>query len=1078
MSQQDKKNIPVMVIYGCAVILFVLVSIHCMNVYETYFVNGEMVKDKTILNAILEGIEDAETNGLLHIHICPEIYQDLFLESIFIVVVTLQLFFNKKKTMFGKEHGTARWATQKEKVKYKDAEDDRNMILTNDVMLSMNTRKTRKNNNIMVVGGSGAGKTRFFAKPNILQAYCSYIICDPKGELIESCGKMLEEEGYIVRCFNLIEMDKSDCYNPFMYIHKESDILKVIKIFISSTNNDDISKEKSASGDPFWDKAETAILNALFFYLWLCCPKEEQNFDSVLKLVDMSGASEKDEDKKSDLDILFEKLEDSMGYDFIACQQYRIFKKAGAKTAKSILITMAVRLNPFTIKALNTLTLTDSLHLDTIGNRKTALFIVIPDSDSTYNFMVSMMYTQAFDEMYFQADFADVEWEDDKVLYRSFDSLASKKNRLKELYGEMKRTVGIKQKDKLFGDVKALMNDIYQECGCVLPPEVKKGKADSLTRKVFNRYLARLENAMIRINYRKRTLNTYINDYTKYKRILRKYAGQKDSREYKKVSKTLKKLEHNIQYEFGIQKKKTEGIQKLLMGQKKKDFEKKADKDFLTSMKQLSVEMHKGSFGSRRSFGDKTDRIAALQDFIKKKEEAIKGAAYFQWDYKKKLRQEIKKAKKNIHSIEQMARYEFGIADLNKRMSNGGRLPVPVRCIMDEFANIAPPPGFDKLIATMRSREISVSIIIQNLAQLKTMFKDSWESITGNCDSYLFLGGQEQTTLEYNSKKLGKDTIDKRTYGASKGRSGSSSYNWDTLGRNLMEPDEIGVMDDQHCLLYIRGMHPCYCEKFKLEKHKRYSRMGETDDRSDSRLFDLASHFNTFKTAFAKKGKEDLHSKELKNLLQQKIDKTIKKMTSISGGNVKNVTFKDFEEGNIHAAEDVIRYGTPQERYEKFQRQVQNCSNEVLKQLKQESSVRNVTWEELELLWESEATSVDEEKVVHGEQLSKPEPDAEENVTDADVVRGEQDSPEQQELEKEEERKGEMPSWAVMMKKRQPVADKQPETAQDKPVKDMKKPEEKYIVDSEILDTGEEGDTLTDENADLGGLDDVLAGYL
>lgn len=491
----------------------------------------------------------------------------MFSSVFYWAVVALILLDLHKKYMFGKEHGTARWAEKNEIEKLKDKRESKNIILTQTEMLSIDTRMTRKNLNVLITGGAGTGKTRGFAKPNLLQANTSFVITDPKGELLRDTGRSLIEAGYKLKVFNLIEMDYSSCYNPFPYIRKESDVMKVVNTLIKNTN----PKGYTGGTDPFWEKSEIALLQAIFFFIWYEVRYSEQNFSTVMWMLRCADVKEDDEAYISDLDILFNELKER-NPNHIAIRQYTIFKQGAGKTAKSILISVGVRLSPFNIDAVANLTSKDELQLDEIGDEKTALFVVISDSDTTFNFLAAMMYSQLFDSLYYTADF-----------------------------------------------------------------------------------------------------------------------------------------------------------------------------------------------------------------------------------------------------------------------KNKGRLKNHVRCILDEFANIGYIPEFDKLIATMRSREISCSIILQNMAQLETMYKDSWKTIVGNCDSFLFLGSKEQSTLEYVSKQLGKETIDTRNINRNKGRQGSSSYNYGIHGRELMTPDEIGRMPDSDCILMIRGIFPFYSKKYTLEQHPRYKFLY---DSSDDNYFD------------------------------------------------------------------------------------------------------------------------------------------------------------------------------------------------------------------------------------------------
>lgn len=449
------------------------------------------------------------------------------------------------------EHGSAQWGSPAQvNRKYADKVPTQNKILTQNVSVGLDGRRHRRNLNTLVCGGSGAGKTRFFAKPNLCQANSSYVVLDPKGELLRDTGNLLSAKGYDIKVLDLINMEKSHCYNPFVYLRSDNDIQRLVTNLFKNT-----TPKGSQSQDPFWDQAATMLLLALIFYLHYEAPPEEQNFPMVMEMIRAGEVREDDETYKSALDILFERLE-MRNPEHIALKYYRSYHSGSGKTLKSIQITLISRLEKFNLESLASITQNDELELWSIGEKKTAVFAIIPDNDSSFSFLVGMLYTQLFQQLYYQADV--------------------------------------------------------------------------------------------------------------------------------------------------------------------------------------------------------------------------------------------------IH---------------------GGRLPVHVHFLMDEFANVALPDEFDKLLSTMRSREISVSIIIQNLAQLKALFEKQWESIVGNCDEFLYLGGNEQSTHEYVSKLLGKETIDTNSYGQSKGRSGSYSTNWQLAGRELMTPDEVRMLDNRYALLFIRGERPVEDLKFDILKH-------------------------------------------------------------------------------------------------------------------------------------------------------------------------------------------------------------------------------------------------------------------
>lgn len=467
---------------------------------------------------------------------------------------------SQKNYRRGEEHGSARWGDARQICKkYSQKPYSQNILLTQNFRISLDTHKHRRCLNILVVGGSGAGKSRGFALPNIMQCCCSMVITDPKAELLRKIGGLLEKKGYEVRVFDLINPDTSFCYNPFEYVHDDKDVLRLISNLIQNT-----TPKGSQSSDPFWEKSETALLQALMLYLLHEAPPEEQNFAMIMEMLGSAQVKEEDEDYESPLDILFDRLE-MRDPDSIAVKQYHIYKQAAGKTAKSILISVGVRLAAFNLPQIAKLTNTDELDLSSMGERKVALFCCIPDADTSLNYLVGMIYSQLFQTLYYMAD--------------------------------------------------------------------------------------------------------------------------------------------------------------------------------------------------------------------------------------------------RVH---------------------GGALPVPVNCIMDEFPNVSLPNEFEKILATCRSRSIYCSIIIQNMSQLKALFKDSWESLVGNCDEFLYLGGNEKETHKYVSELLGKETIDTNTYGQTKGKSGSYSTNFQQSGRELLQPDEVRMLDNQNALLFIRGERPILDAKYDLMKHPniRYTEDG------------------------------------------------------------------------------------------------------------------------------------------------------------------------------------------------------------------------------------------------------------
>ena len=479
---------------------------------------------------------------------------------------------NQGRTRDGEEHGSAAWATPAS-VNAQFAQKD-SIPLTQHVRLGLNTHKHRRSLNVLVIGGSGAAKTRSFVLPNILTANTNYVITDPKSEVLLATGGYLKEQGYDVRVLNLVNLEQSDGYNPFCYLRDEKDVLKLVNNLIQST-----TPKGSHESDPFWTKAETALLQAIILMLFQEAPEYEQNFSMVMRVLEYAEVREEDEGHVSPLDLLFESIERRKP-DSVAVRQYKVFKLAAGKTAKSILVSAAVRLASFTLPEIQRITASDDMELGKLGERKQAIFCIIPDSnDASLNFLVGMLYTQAFQELYYQAD--------------------------------------------------------------------------------------------------------------------------------------------------------------------------------------------------------------------------------------------------KVHQ---------------------GALPVPVRLMFDEFANVALPDGYARLQATMRSRNIMSTIILQNISQLKALFKDDWEGIIGNADSFVYLGGNEQSTHKYISELLGKETIDTKTSSQSKGRNGSFSQNFQQTGRELASVDELAVLDGGKCILQLRGVRPFLSEKYDITKHPNYKYLSDADRRN---TFDIEKFLST-----------------------------------------------------------------------------------------------------------------------------------------------------------------------------------------------------------------------------------------
>ena len=459
---------------------------------------------------------------------------------------------SKKNYRHKEEYGSAKWGDIKEiNKKYAQLPKENNKILTRNVQLGLDGKIHRRNLNVLVVGGSGAGKTRFYCKPNIMQCNTSFVVLDPKGEILRDTGYLLESKGYEVKVLDIINMYKSHCYNPFVYLQTDNDVQKLVTNLFKAT-----TPKGSQSNDPFWDTAASMLLSALIFYLWYEAPTDEQNFPMVMEMLRAGEVHEDDDLYLSPLDILFNRLE-SKNPEHIAVKYYRDYRSGSAKTLKSIQITLASRLEKFNLDSVASLTATDELDLPSLGEKKVALFAIIPDNDTSFNFLISMLYTQLFQQLFYLADY--------------------------------------------------------------------------------------------------------------------KYNGQ---------------------------------------------------------------------------------------------------------------------------------------------------LPVHVHFLMDEFANVSLPDDFDKILAVVRSRGISVSIILQNIAQLKAIFEKQWESIIGNCDTFLYLGGNEQNTHKYISESLGKETIDTNTYGKSTGLNGNFSTNYQNNGRELLTPDEVRILDNEYAILLIRGERAIKDFKYDIMKHK------------------------------------------------------------------------------------------------------------------------------------------------------------------------------------------------------------------------------------------------------------------
>ena len=502
-------------------------------------------------NSLFEIVSEINNINYFNITWTENSLKTIFLFTLIYVTIISIYLSTRKNYRRREEHGSAKWGSKKEiNKKYYQTPYSNNKILTQNVKLGLDGRIHRRNLNTLIIGGSGAGKTRFYAKPNIMQCNTSFVVLDPKGEIARDTGNLLIEKGYDVKVLDLINMDKSHCYNPFVYITNDNDVQRLVTNLFKAT-----TPKGSTSQDPFWDNAASMLLSSLIFYLWYEAPEEEQNFEMVLEMLSAGGVKDDEANYLSPLDILFNRLEERNPYH-VALKYYQKYRESPPKTIQSIQITLAARLEKFNLTSLSKLTLTDELDLASLGEKKTALFAIIPDSDKSFNFLVSILYTQLFQQLFYTADY--------------------------------------------------------------------------------------------------------------------KYNGS---------------------------------------------------------------------------------------------------------------------------------------------------LPVPVHFLMDEFANVSLPDDFENILSVMRSRGVFVSIILQNLAQLKALFEKQWESIVGNCDELLYLGGNEQSTHKYISEQLGKETIDLDTHGKSSGRNGNYSTNYQIGGRELLTPDEVRMINNDYSILFIRGERPIKDKKYNILKH-------------------------------------------------------------------------------------------------------------------------------------------------------------------------------------------------------------------------------------------------------------------
>ena len=552
---------------------YLVIGLYAGKLPQAWRMTAGANASEKLLN-IMGGMEQAFASPLPSFYL-PDLLIGLMLGAALRLAVYLKGK-NAKKYRHNQEHGSARWGNQTDIAPYIDPVFENNVILTQTERLTMNNRprdpKTARNKNVLIIGGSGSGKTRFWLKPNLMQCHSSYVVTDPKGSIVVECGRLLQKKGYRIKILNTINFGKSMHYNPFAYIHSEKDILKLVTTLIANT------KGEGKAGDDFWVKAETLLYTALIGYLHYEAAEEERNFSTLIEMINAMETREDDEDFQNSVDIMFEKLEKRDPNHF-AVRQYKKYKLAAGKTAKSILISCGARLAVFDIKEMREVTAYDELELDTLGDQKTALFLIMSDTDDSFNFLISMCYTQLFNLLCEKAD------------------------------------------------------DVY-----------------------------------------------------------------------------------------------------------------------------------------------------------------------------------------------------------------GGRLPVHVRCLIDEAANIGQIPKLEKLIATIRSREISACLVLQAQSQLKAIYKDNADTIVGNCDSMIFLGGKERTTLKELEETLGKETIDTYNTGESRGRETSHSLNYQKLGKSLMSMDELAVMDGGKCILQLRGVRPFFSAKYDITRHPNYKYLSDADPKN---AFDIGKFLSS-----------------------------------------------------------------------------------------------------------------------------------------------------------------------------------------------------------------------------------------
>ena len=759
----------------------------------------------------------------------------LLVFTVVYTVVVIVAVTDQKNTRPGAEHGSAAWGDVFRLNKFYMDRHGPNLLLTQHIHIGIDGYKHKHNTNILIVGGSGAGKTRTYGVPNVLECACSMVITDPKAEILRKTGNLLKQKGYEVIVFDLINPAASFCYNPFVYVHDDREVLTLIENLIRNT-----TPSHSKSSDPFWEKSETALLQALMLYLLHEAPPEEQNFSMVMEMIAAAEVHEDDDNYQSPLDILFERLE-MREPDSIACKQYRIFKQAAGKTAKSILVSVGVRLAAFNLPSIAKLTMTDELHLQELGERKIALFCCIPDSDKPLNYLVGMIYTQLIQTLYRQADrihkgrlpvpvhclmdeYANISLPKDTFL----SALATMRSRaifcsiivqnmaqLKAMYkDDWESLVGLCDEFLYLGGTEKETHKYVSEARAVLTAK----DWDKFGRRV-NKGAKGIKLAFAIVN------NTKPKDAPS--------GGDKfwDDSSVLLISALILYLmyeapasEQNfstLMYMIlNCQVSENEMVENPLMmlfGElERRDPQHPAVlqfKSFMLGAKKtlqsilISAAANLYMFNSRK-FAEMTSRDEMFLPRMGLEQRALFIV--------------LPDNDTTFNFIATMLYTQlfdqlFRLADSTPEYN--GALPVHVRLMMDEFANVALPKNFKNILAVCRSRNISCDIILQNIAQLKSLFKDDWEGIIGNCDTLLYLGGNEYGTYEYLSKILGKETERTKSQSIGKGSRGSSSDSLQTAGRELCMPDEIRRMRDDECLLLMRSEDPVIDKKYNLLHH-------------------------------------------------------------------------------------------------------------------------------------------------------------------------------------------------------------------------------------------------------------------